>query len=351
MVFFSRKIEDRVADFFARATANDMTVLCDHLHKSGYPLRIGVACDQFQFAWPLHKLSLSTGYLTAGAPIYAPYGVKFNVHSPVSIVFDKKTPIVSHWRNLMIETESYWRTDKTFKLIAEGIEIFPISSSFKDKKFQDKPELQVKNKKTVQENVGAQASLKGAPDVIVPVLDQEDMPQKITAEFLRLDLKHEKNHLSGHITFDDFDPTMFFASYFVEVPKVDGNLEWVLNEVSHLFENEGNSWKQYFYGKSGLLKHGELSFHTGGTLRVSGPFSFDDEGYLTAKFELVFVKHMELLTTMQRLFPEQTNNLQALFFVLGAMPKSADGYPVVPLLVSHGQAKLGFLKLGRLAPF
>ncbi len=169
-----------------------MTVLCDHLHKSGYPLRIGVACDQFQFAWPLHKLSLSTGYLTAGAPIYAPYGVKFNVHSPVSIVFDKKTPIVSHWRNLMIETESYWRTDKTFKLIAEGIEIFPISSSFKDKKFQDKPELQVKNKKTVQENVGAQASLKGAPDVIVPVLDQEDMPQKITAEFLRLDLKHEK---------------------------------------------------------------------------------------------------------------------------------------------------------------
>ncbi|WP_034987438.1 DUF2125 domain-containing protein [Bartonella florencae] len=351
MVFFSRKIEDRVVDLFARAAAHDMKVECEHLHKNGYPLRIGVACDQFHFTWPLHELSLSTGYLTAGTPIYAPYGIELNVHSPVSIVLDGKTPIVSHWRNLVIETESYRKMDKTFQLIAEGIEISPISSSLEKKKSQKKPELQTESKKTVQENIGDQASLKDASDVIVPVLDQEDVPPKITAEFLRFDLKHDKNHLSGHITFDDFDPSAFFASYFGEVPKIDGNLEWVFNDMPRLFENEGSSWKQHLYGKNGLLKRGELSFHTGGTFRVSGPFSFDNEGYLTAKFELVFVKHMELLTTMQHLFPEQTNNLQALFFVLGAMPKSADGYPVIPLFINHGWAKLGFLKLGRLAPF
>ncbi|GAA5096207.1 DUF2125 domain-containing protein [Bartonella acomydis] len=350
-VFFSRKIEDRVAGLFAKAAAHDMSVVCEKLHKSGYPLRIGVACNKFQLTWPLHELSLLTGYLTAEAPIYAPYGVEFHIHSPVSIIFDGKTPIVSYWRNLVIETESYRKTDKTFKLIAEGLEISPIVSSFEDQKFQEKPQSQTENKKTIQENIGDKISFKDAPDVIVPVLNQENLTPKITAEFLRLDLKREKNHLSGQITFDDFDPSMFFAAYFVEVPKVDGNLEWIFNDMFHLFENGRGSWKQRLYGKSGLLKRGELIFHTGGTLRVSGPFSFDDEGYLTAKFELVFVKHMELLTTMQRLFPEQANNLQALFFVLGAMPKSADGYPVIPLFIHHGWTKLGFLKLGRFAPF
>ncbi|MGF7157974.1 DUF2125 domain-containing protein [Bartonella heixiaziensis] len=327
-----------------------MTVVCEHFSKNGYPLRIGVACDQFQFTWPLHGLSLSTGHLTIGAPIYAPHFVEFNIHSPASIVFSEKTSIVSHWRNLVIETGLYWKTGKTFKLIAEGLEVSTIASSLEDQKFPEKFGSQTKNKKAIQENIGNQASLKNAPDVIAPSLDQENVPQKITAEFLRLDLKHEKNHLSGRLTFDDFDSSMFFAPYFIDIPKIDGNLKLIFNDVSHLFENGKSSWRQHLYGKSGVLKRGELIFHTGGVLRVSGPFSFDDEGYLTAKFDLVFVKHIELLTTMQRLFPEQANNLQALFFVLGAMPKSPDGYPILPLQVTHGWAKLGFLKLGRLAP-
>ncbi|WP_273759280.1 hypothetical protein [Bartonella sp. ML70XJBT.G] len=36
------------------------------------------------------------------------------------------------------------------------------------------------------------------------------------------------------------------------------------------------------------------------------------------------------------------------FFILGAMPKNADGTPLIPLRVHHGWVKLGFLKLGRL---
>ncbi|WP_375688930.1 DUF2125 domain-containing protein, partial [Bartonella sp. AP57NXGY] len=174
--------------------------------------------------------------------------------------------------------------------------------------------------------------------------------QKITAEFFRLDLKHEKNDLSGHITFDGFDASPFLKSSFVDIPKIDGNLKWILNDASLLFEHEEKNWQQRLYGKSGLLKQGELTFHTGGAVRISGPFSFDDEGYLTAKFELVLIQSMKLLNTLQRLFPAQANNLQALFFILGALPKNADGAPVLSLLINNGWVKLGFLKLGRLAP-
>ncbi|EJF74656.1 DUF2125 domain-containing protein [Bartonella alsatica] len=327
-----------------------MTVVCEHLRKNGYPLRIGVTCDRFLFTWPLLGFSLSTRHLTVGAPIYTPHWVEFKVHSPASIVFVGKTPIVSHWRDLVIETEPYWKTTKTFRLLAEGHEISVVASFLEDQKFQEKLESQKKGKKTIQENIGDQAFFKDALDVIASPLDQKNTPQKITAEFLRLDLKHEKNHLLGHITFDNFDSSMFFAPYFVGVPKIDGNIKWIFDDVSHLFENGRENWKQRLYGKSGVLKRSELIFHSGGILRISGPFSFDDEGYLSAKFELVFVKHMELLTAVQHLFPEQADNLKALFFVLGAMPKNADGYPVIPLFVSHGWVKLGFLKLGRIAP-
>ncbi|WP_375615724.1 MULTISPECIES: DUF2125 domain-containing protein [unclassified Bartonella] len=327
-----------------------MAVVCENVRRGGYPLRVGVICDKFQFSWPLHGVSLSTGRLTAGAPIYSPYLVEFNVHSPASIVFSGKAPIVSRWRNLVIETEPYWKTGETLKLITEGLEISFLSSSLEDQKLQEALGAQTTDKKTTQENIEDSASLQNTHDVIIQPLEPKDASQKITAEFFRLDLKHEKNHLSGHITFDGFDASLFFTSSFVDIPKIDGNLKWILNDVSLLSENEGKNWQQRLYGKSGLLKHSELAFHTGGAVRISGPFSFDDEGYLTAKFELVFVQSMKLLDTLQRLFPAQANSLQALFFILGAFPKNADGAPVLPLLINKGWVKLGFLKLGRLAP-
>ncbi|WP_375628598.1 MULTISPECIES: DUF2125 domain-containing protein [unclassified Bartonella] len=319
-----------------------MAAVCENVHKDGYPLRVGVVCDKFQFSWPLHGVSLSTGRLTAGAPIYAPHLVEFNVHSPALIVFSGKTPIVSHWRNLVIETEPYWKTGKTLKFIAEGLEISSFSSSPEDQKLQEALRAPTTDKKTTH--------LQNTHDVIIQPLEPQDMLQKITAEFLRFDLKHEKDNLSGHITFDGFDASPFLKSSFVDIPKIDGNLKWILNDMSFLSEDEEKNWQQRLYGKSGLLKQGELTFHTGGAVRISGPFSFDDEGYLTAKFELVLIQSMKLLDTLQRLFPGQANNLQALFFILGALPKNADGAPVLSLLINNGWVKLGFLKLGRLAP-
>ncbi|OLL40290.1 hypothetical protein AT245_01155 [Bartonella henselae] len=350
MVFFSLKIEERLSSVLARVSTREMTAMCEHIRKNGYPLRIGVVCDQFQFAWPLYGFSLSTAHLTVSAPIYVPHWVEVEVHSPASIVLFGKNPIMSRWHNLVIGTDPS-KSGKTFKFMAEGLEIFPVASSLRDQKFHEAPQSQITDKNVMQESIESQTFLEDADDTIVNPLEQKNTPPKITAEFVRLDLKHEKNNLSGHITFDAFDASVFITPEFINFPKIDGNLKWILNDVSNLFDaNGGDNWKHRFYGKSGLLKRAELIFHTGGMLRISGPFSFDDEGYLTAEFELAFIQHTELLKTMQRLFPPHARNLQALFFILSAMPKNADGNPVLPLLISHGWAKLGFLKLGRFAP-
>lgn len=65
---------------------------------------------------------------------------------------------------------------------------------------------------------------------------------------------------------------MFFTPYFVDVPKIDGNLKWIFNDLPHLFENREGNWKQHLYGKSRLLKRGELIFHTGGICVSMGLF-------------------------------------------------------------------------------
>ncbi|WP_273754026.1 DUF2125 domain-containing protein [Bartonella sp. MM73XJBT.G] len=323
-----------------------MTAVCENVRKNGYPLRIGVVCDKFQFSWPLYGVSLSTGRLTAGTPIYAPHLVEFNVDSPASIIFSGKTSIVSHWRKLVIETEPYSKKSQTLKLIAEGLEFSPLE----DKKLQEALGLKATDKKVTQQNVEDPALLQDTPDGVSQPLEPKDVSQKITTEFLRLDLKREKNHFSGNTTFDGFDVSPIFISSSVEIPKIDGNLEWILNDASLLSENEGKNWKQRLYGKSGILKHGKLTFHTGGGVHISGPFSFDDEGYLSATFELVCIQHVKFLEVLQHLFPEETDNFQALFFILSALPKNADGSPILTLTISHGWVSLGFLKLGRLAP-
>ncbi|MBB4075821.1 hypothetical protein GGR08_000102 [Bartonella fuyuanensis] len=327
-----------------------MVVVCENVRKNGYPLRVGVVCDKFQFSWPLHEVSLLTERLTVGAPIYIPHLIEFNVYPPASIVFSGKAPIISHWRNLVVETEPYEKKSKTLKLMAEGLEISTFSSYPEDQNFQEVLGKQTTDKKTTQENVEDQVSLQNTRDVVIRSLAPKNTYKKITAEFFRFDLKHEKKHFSGNITFDGLDASALFAFSFVDVPKINGNLTWILNDVSLLFEEGGKNWQQRLYGKSGFLKYGELAFHTGGTVRISGPFSFDDEGYLTAKFELSHVQPIKLLDTLQRLFPAQAKNLQALFFILGSLPKNADGSPVLHLLINNGWLKLGFLKLGRLAP-
>ncbi|WP_336287548.1 DUF2125 domain-containing protein [Bartonella sp. CB60] len=328
-----------------------MMVVCKNIRKNGYPLRIGAGCDKFQFSWPLHDFFLSTESVVIGAPIYAPQLIEVDVHSPASIVVDKRMSVVSRWRNLVIETEPSWRMPQTFKLIAEGLEIFPLALSFGDKKFQEALESIITDRKTTQNSVEDQVSLENADDMTVLSLNQKSPLPKIMAEFVRFDFKNEKNDLLGHVAFDSIDLSAFMAHSFVDFPKINGNLTWIFKDMSNLFDANGkNGWKQRLYGKSGTLKRGELMFHTGGALRVSGPFSFDDEGYLTAKFELAFVQHTEFVTTMQHLFPKQANNLQVLFFILSSMPKNADNHPVLPLLITHGWVNLGFLKLGRLAP-
>ncbi|WP_166428867.1 hypothetical protein [Bartonella saheliensis] len=45
-----------------------------------------------------------------------------------------------------------------------------------------------------------------------------------------------------------------------------------------------------------------------------------------------------------------TLEIKIRLFTLSALPKRADGTPIIPLRVCHCWAKRGFFKLGRLAP-
>lgn len=321
--------------------------MCLHLRKNGYPLRIGILCDKFQFNWPFYGFSLSTGPLKVNAPVYMPHWVEFNIHSPAAILFTGKPPIISYWRKLVIETDAYLKIDKKLKLRVEGLEI----SSFEEQSFQKKSELQTTNKKNIQKNVENKTSFKDVHDRIAHPLNRNNVSPKITAEFLKLDLNRKKNQLEGQVIFDDFDVSHFLAPYFTDFPKLDGNLKWTFDDVDNLFEiHSGESWTKHLYGASGLLQHGELTFQTGGIVHVSGPFSFDDEGYLSAEFKLSFFQQEKLFTTLQHLFPAQARSLQTLFFILNSLPKNEDGSTTLSLQMNHGWIKLGFLKLGRLSP-
>ncbi|WP_332065177.1 DUF2125 domain-containing protein [Bartonella sp. CB189] len=331
-----------------------MTVVCEDTRKNGYPLRIGIVCDKLWFSWPSRDLSLLTESFTVSAPIYAPHLLEVGVHSPALIVLSRRAPLVSHWRNFMIKREPYWKTGQSFTLMVEGLEVSTIFPFDKNQKFKGELRSQVTdNKNILLETVKNQETLKDINDIIARPLDQKHETKKITAEFVQLDLKHEKSNLLGHINFNSFDFSALVSSHFVDFPKIDGSLKWILRDVPHSFDIKNKSvrsLKRNLYGKSGILKFGKIAFHTGGVLHISGPFSFDDKGYLTAKLKLTFSQTAELLSNLQRLFPEQANNLQALFFILGAVPKNADGQPSLSLKITHGWVKLEFFTLGRLAP-
>lgn len=302
------KVEEKIAAQLQLYDERGFAVLCENMHKTGYPLRIGVACDTVNLRQSMKGFSFSSEKLTAGAPVYAPRWLELSVRAPASLELPGLLPLSAKWSDLTVETDISRRIPDAINLRAENFEI------------------------------GAKA-------------EAEALVDTSTAKFLRFDAKGLNGDLSARLTFDELNLPVIIPGENTPLPQIDGDIEWSLNNARILFapQNESN-WVERLRGHDGLLKAANITFASGGSVKISGPFAFDDEGYLTAKFEIAIADQNEMLRTARTLFPSQADNLQTIFFALSAMPKNADGDPVLALSVKHGEARLGFFKLGRIDP-
>ncbi|WP_295734919.1 DUF2125 domain-containing protein [uncultured Bartonella sp.] len=307
--FLANKVEEKVSNQLATYNESGFVVLCENMHKTGYPLRIGVSCDTVNLQQLMKGFAFSGEKIIAGAPVYAPRWLELSLRAPISLEFPGLVPLSAKWSQMAIETDMSGKIPDAVSLRTDNLEI------------------------------GSKA-------------DAGQLLDKTTAKFLRFDAHGLNTNLDARVTFENLVLPLIIPHENTPVPEMSGDIRWSIDEAFSLFEVSENEIDplQRMRGHKGFLKPSTVRFESGGSMTVSGPFSFDDEGYLNAKFNIAISDQNKLLQTARNAFPSQADNLKTIFFALNAMQKNDKGDPVLQLSIKNGEVRLAFFKIGHIDP-
>lgn len=99
-------------------------------------------------------------------------------------------------------------------------------------------------------------------------------------------------------------------------------------------------------GANGQLRVLSLSIEGGGSVTATGPVSVSADGLIDADLKVAIVNANAVSQAMQTAVPEQANSIRTAFAALALLGDQ----PTLPLTVEKGEARLGFIPLGRIAP-
>lgn len=308
--FASQLIQNEIVHAFGRMQSKNNIVICENMNKAGYPLRVGVGCDSLSFSQLSNDVSLNTRRITATAPIYALTWAEFSVASPATLHIPDFLPLSANWKELKLITDINAPIPNKISLSTEGITI-----AAKDKAGNDY-------------NI-------------------------FSADLFRMDTHEAGNNLLANIAFDKAQFPFFASHKRLFLPAIEGNIRLQLANTDQLLVKKIADIKHLrnqLRGHTGTIERAEFHLQSGGKLSLSGPFSIDDGGYLSATLDLSIGDQTALLNSARTLFPSQAQNMNTVFFVINSMPKNQQGEPVFKINIRQGEARLGFIKLGHIDP-
>lgn len=125
------------------------------------------------------------------------------------------------------------------------------------------------------------------------------------------------------------------------LPALDGTLDAILAGAM-----ARQDWSGGLRGLSGELRNASLSGVDGAGISARGPFSVDQEGVVDAELDITVQEPEVLARLIGDLFPTARNQIA---MGLGGLSTMGED-PVLPLRISRGQMRIGFITLGTLPP-
>lgn len=323
--FMAGRVADNLTAFMAQAGQNGVAIRCADLRKSGFPLRLDLACSALAVSAdaPPAKIAAAanteqnsafafhSGFVSAGAPVYAPHWVALEMGAPAALKLPMFKEIKADWQTLRCEGDFTARHPRNLTFTAE---------------------------KPIISNLPFKSS--GAP---------------LAADFIRFSTKRQADDKAlFSLSFDNLSVPYALSGTAGALPAADGAAELTINHADafyaalpRLLQNGDTALLR---GRSGNVHRAQLSFAPGGGFTFSGPFSVAENGRISGRITLAVNDAQALLRTVRSVWPDQADNLKSLFFVLNSMPKNALGEPELTLDIEDGRIHMGFLRLGKIPP-
>lgn len=293
--FIADRVEQGIDAGIARMHARDgVTARCDRRNIGGFPFRFELFCDAVAFDDPRANVALQAGALRGARQIYDLKHTLAELDGPLTIA--APVDIQLNWTLLRAS---------------------------------------VREAKPLPERVSVVA------DKLTAVATPAASPKPLFAS----------DHFEAHMRTNgpDVDLASNFAGLKIDPAAVEGRTLPVMTgqlDATVLGGVALAAVKPFsLRGQSAEVRNLELAAD-GGKISVSGPLSFDAAGLANGRLTVAVESPADVSRVLQTAIPEQASAIKAGFQAIQFM----GARPSLPLDIKDGQARLGFIKLGRFAP-
>ena len=296
--YFANRVRAEAGGVVAALNAQGINADCANLSVSGYPIRFTVSCDNIGYEDDAKGIAVSTGAITAVAPIYQPLSPVATVVGPLRTVAPGMAPLWLDWDSMHVATGLSWPVQQKISLQAEGF------------------------------------SGQTAPQ------DDTDPVQLFSAATAHTELRPSGQDLDASLSFKELqiDPEAIGGR---TLPPLDGNLSATLKNGLALLAAPADSLR----GRSIDISQLDLSSGTA-HIAVTGPISVDADGLIDADLAIRLQDPKATAAILGNAIPEQRRQIDNGFAALALLGSQ----PAMPLKIVKGKASLGFIPLGRIGP-
>lgn len=300
--YAANRLQETVIQVISPGGTTPVSAECSDMAFKGYPFRIGLFCSKVDVTDTRNGISGSFGALRSAAQIYAPGHVVWELDSPAKIETGHGLSISAQWSSLQSSLVKKLKGIDRTSLVIEGLKANAVSS------------------------------------VTSQTIDFD-------AAKTEVHLRQDGADLDGAITLTDASTAI--KDWPQVLPRLNAIADVTLAGKAGMIDGSDLTG---LYGASGELRRVMLDIGDGRTMRISGPFSFDDQGYLTGQFKLEIEKLGDWANNAKQAFPQLKSTIDTARKLLGALAGGGDKASV-DLVVDRGRTTVsGFIPLGKIPP-
>ncbi len=275
---------------------------CSDIEFRGFPFRIGLFCSKVDIDDNVNGISATFGTLRSAAQVYAPGHIVWELDAPAEIRTAQGLTVNAQWDNLQSSlTTKAQGIDRTSTVI-DGLKAVAVSSF-----------------------TGQTVNFDAARTEIHLRQNGADLDGAISVE-------------NSNAAIKDW-PQVF--------PKFSASADLTLTGKAGMIDGTD---KEGIHGSRGELRRIVADIGDGKVMTVSGPFAFDEQGFLSGKFKLEIEQLGPWGTSIKQTFPEVASTVDTVTKLLKALAGGGDKVSV-DLVVDHGNATVsGFIPLGKIPP-
>ncbi len=295
------RISEAAREALARPRPDGSQVICEGLETRGFPFRIGVFCDATAFRAPQRGVTVDAGALRSAAQVYRSTHPLVELDGPLTIDAPGLKPLRIEWSLLRASSALAQPLPQRMSIEARDLVV------------------------SERREAGAAAPLLQATDA--------------QAHMRRIDGRAD---LAASVQRLAIDAGLAGGR---DLPPLDGEADIRFDSESILLGRGRGA--EILRGQSGrveTLALRDADAETAAGLRLSGPFSFSEDGLLTAELTLFIDDPDRVTALVARAAPEFAGHAQTILAGVKALSKG-DGPAQVTLTIRDGRASFGLIPL------